>query len=237
MNFNNYVFAAPYFGWLLRGAANTVMISAMTATLALLVGIPVGILRQMAPAFVRVVLAGFITLFRNMPLVPFLLFSVFVAPDFFLQCTGKAIPIGFEYWLFIVCVALNASGYIADIVRSGLRSIPEGQVQAGRVLGLSPRQVIFRILVPQAVRISTPALGTRLIHTMKNTSVAMVLPIVVDSLDVAGQGARIAGECFAWAEPLVFAAGTYLVFSLMLEALLWYICRNPLLTGREYDAA
>ena len=62
-------------------------------------------------------------------------------------------------------------------------------------------------------------LGNRLVHNMKNSTVALVLPLEVDSMEVLGQAGRVAGQTFAWAEPLIFAALVHLCLALLFGAI------------------
>ena len=210
MNFQKYVFSEPYFHWLLRGAVMTLAIAALTSVLALAVGIAVGMLRASNKTLLRG--AGFIyvLVFRNLPLLPFLLFLTFALPDITQLAFGMTFPRGTEFVLLICGISLNTAGYIAEIFRSGMKAISQEQYYAGRVLGLRPRTIYWRILFPQSLRIAFPALGSRLMHNMKNSSIALVLPLSVDHAEIMGQAARIAGQTFAWAEPLIFAACVYL---------------------------
>jgi ABC-type amino acid transport system permease subunit len=70
------------------------------------------------------------------------------------------------------------------------------------------------------MRIVAPGLASRVIHTVKNSTLALVVPLPLELLEVVGQAGRIAGETFAWAEPLLFAAGAHLLLSLGLDWLL-----------------
>jgi His/Glu/Gln/Arg/opine family amino acid ABC transporter permease subunit len=213
MNFHRYVFSEPYFSWLLRGAVMTLVIAALTSVLALAVGIAVGMLRTSNKPALRAAGFAYILLFRNLPLLPFLLFLTFALPDITQLTFGATFPPGMEFVLLILGISLNTAGYIAEIFRSGIRAISREQYNAGRVLGLRPRAIYWRIMFPQSLRIAFPALGSRLMHNMKNSSLALVLPLSVGHAELMGQTARIAGQTFAWAEPLIFAACVYLCFA------------------------
>ena len=216
MNLREYVFSQPFLGWLLTGAMWTLIITALTTAFSLFLGIPVGMIRCSRFWGARFAARLFITVFRNMPLVPFLLFVVFALPEALAETTGLLLPRGMEFSLLILCVSLNNAGHVAEIFRSGLRAVPEAQAEAARVLGMSTWQIRLAVLYPQALRVSIPALGARLIHNMKNSSVAVLLPLSVDRMELTGQVSRIAGQTFAWTEPLLFAGLTYLALSLLL---------------------
>jgi ABC-type amino acid transport system permease subunit len=134
-----------------------------------------------------------------------------------------------EFGLLIAALSLNTSAYIAEILRSGIRAVAPQHHDAGRTLGLSPRRIRIFITYPQAIRIALPALGTRLIHNMKNSTIALVLPISVDRMELLGQAGRIAGQTFAWAEPLIFAAAAHLTLAVLLGLVV-----NKLATVAQY---
>jgi len=217
MNFQRYVFSEPYFSWLLRGAVMTLVIAALTSVLSLVLGFAVGMLRASNKPALRAMGSVYVVVFRNLPLLPFLLFITFALPDITQMTLGITFPRGMEFGLLIFGISLNTSGYIADIFRSGMRAISQEQYNAGRVLGLRHRTIYWRIMFPQSLRIASPALGSRLMHNLKNSSIAIVLPLCVDRAEIMGQTARIAGQTFAWAEPLIFAACVYLCFALAIN--------------------
>lgn len=213
MNFAQYVFNEPYFGWLCRGVGFTLLITAVTTVLSLLLGTIIATMRTSRGVVGPVIAKVYITVFRNIPVVPLLLFLVFALPGFYRSLTGLVFPTGMEFGLLIAGLSLNTSAYIAEILRSGIRAVPVEHYGAGHILGLSDGQIRRSIIYPQAIRVALPALGTRLIHNMKNSAIALVLPLAVDKMEVVGQAGRIAGQTFAWAEPLIFAALVHLTLA------------------------
>ncbi len=234
MDFGRHVFSDPYFGWLCRGVAVTLGITVATTLLSLLLGVIVVAMRTGSRRTWRLVAAGYVNLFRNLPPVPLLLLLVFALPGVLRNLTGRALPTDLHWFLLIAGLSLNSSAYIAEILRSGLRGVSPRQWDAGRVLGLSPRATAVRVVYPQAVRIALPALGTRLIHNMKNSTMALVVPLSVGQMELAGQAARIAGQTFAWAEPLLCVAAVHLTMALLLGLLVNRLSRRAL---RKLEAA
>lgn len=226
MDFQQYVFSSPYFGWLCRGILFTLLITVLTTLISTLLGAFISILRTNTNPWIRLAGSIYINLFRNIPPVPLLLFLVFGLPNIFPSISGRFFPMGMEFPILIAGLSLNTSAYIAEILRSGLRAIPQIHYDTAKILGLGPIAIRVRVIYPQALRIALPALGTRLIHNMKNSSVALVLPLPVNSMEVLGQTGRIAGQTFAWAEPLIFAAAVYLSFAIILSIFLNRMARN-----------
>jgi polar amino acid transport system permease protein len=214
MHFDRYVFAAPYFGWLCRGVLMTLIISLVSGTAAGLLGLGLLRLHTAAHPVPRGAATGFVIVFRNLPMVPLLLFLTFGLPAAWPQLVGRPFPRGLELYLLLLGLSLNTGAYFAEILRAGVKGVPAQHPQVARTLGLSTAAIRWLVVYPQAVRIVAPALATRWIHNMKNSAMALVVPLPVGLMEIVGQAGRIAGETFSWVEPLTAAAAVYLLLSL-----------------------
>ncbi len=214
MHFDRYVFAAPYFGWLCRGLLMTLVISLVSGTGAALIGLGVVRLRTATHQAARTAATMYVIIFRNLPLIPLLLFLTFGLPVMWLQTTGTPFPRGLELLLLLLGLSLNTGAYFAEILRSGVRAVAPQHTEVARTLGLSTPAIRWLVVYPQAVRIVAPALATRWIHNMKNSAMALVVPLPVGAMEIVGQAGRIAGETFSWVEPLTVVAAIYLTLSL-----------------------
>lgn len=226
MNFELYVLGDPYLGWLLKGVMMTLIITTLTTVLSLILGGVVAGLRTATARRTRCLGIIYINLFRNIPLVPLLLFLVFGFPGLYSTVFGSTFPVGMEFLLLIIGLSLNTSAYIAEIFRSGIRGVHGGHIDAAVVLGLRPIVISMKVIYPEALRICLPALGNRIVHNMKNSTIALVLPLSVDSMEVLGQAGRIAGQTFSWAEPLLFSAAVYLVLAFIMSLVLNVMARR-----------
>src|SRR5690242_17236689 len=138
MNFG-YVFAQPYFAWLCRGLAMTLTMAAASGTLALLLGFLVLRCRTATNRSARIAGAGFVLVFRNLPLVPFLLFLTAALPGFWHQIMRRPLRPGFELPMVLLGLALNTAAYLAEILRPGVEAVAPEQMDAARTLGLPVR--------------------------------------------------------------------------------------------------
>lgn len=220
LDFQTYVFSPPYFGWLGRGVAMTLIVTVATTFGSMALAFPVASATTSRSGAARAVGRSYVALFRNLPLVPLLLFLVFGLPGVWPALFARPFPAGQEFFLLLVGLSLNTSAYLAEILRAAIQSVPARHVEAARVLGLSGGAIVARVVYPQALRIAAPAAVTRLIHNMKNSTVALVLPLPVEAMEVVGQAGRIAGATFAWAEPLLFAAAVHLTLATTLSVAL-----------------
>jgi polar amino acid transport system permease protein len=214
MDFGRYVFAEPYFGWLCRGLLMTVLISVISGTAAALLGLVLSRLRLATLPAARIGADTFVIIFRNLPLVPLLLFLTFGLPNLWSELAGIPFPRGLELSLLLTGLSLNTGAYFAEILRSGVSGVPPQQKEVARTIGLTAATIRWYVVYPQAVRIVAPALATRYIHNMKNSAMALVVPLPLGMMEVVGQAGRIAGETFSWVEPLIVAAALHLLLSL-----------------------
>ncbi|MCH8118944.1 MAG: ABC transporter permease subunit [Planctomycetes bacterium] len=137
MNFREYIFAEPYFGWLCTGVQVTLLITAMTTVISLLLGVAVAMFATSSSRSGRIGAKIYVSLFRNLPPIPLLLFLVFALPGVFLSLTGHRFPTGMGFPLLVLGLSLNTSAYVAEIFRSGVQALPaEHALAAPRLAGL-----------------------------------------------------------------------------------------------------
>jgi ABC-type amino acid transport system permease subunit len=188
----------------------TLIITGLSAGLALVLAWAVLRCQISARPYLRWAGFVYVIVFRNLPLVPLLLLLTFAVPHLWFWCWHHTFPRGLELYVVVFGLALNTAGYLSEILRAGVNSVPTEQMGAAKTLGLSAALVRRRVIYPQAIRITAPALNTRLIHNMKNSTLALVVPLPLDRMELAGQASRIAGQTFSWAEPLIFVASVHL---------------------------
>lgn len=117
---------------------------------------------------------------------------------------------GYRLWAAFIGFVLNYAAYFAEIYRSGIQSMPEGQYEAARVLGYSKLQTFFKIILPQVVKRILPSVTNEVITLVKDTSLAFTLSVVemffIAKALAASQTSVI---------PLVAAGVFYYVFNLV----------------------
>jgi general L-amino acid transport system permease protein len=168
-------------GWDRWGGLHlTLFVTVAGILLAFPLGLVVALGRRSNLPAIRAVSVGYVEVFRGVPLVAFLFigqylvlyaFPTFVDPPSFLVRA-------------LIVIALFESAYIAEIVRGGLQSIPNGQVEAAQALGLGPFQTMRRIVLPQALRNVIPAIVGQFISLYKDTSLLAIVGFL-EVLDVA----------------------------------------------------
>ena len=122
----------------------------------------------------------------------------------------------------IVTFGLNSGAYVSEIMRSGVLSVDPGQYEAGRSLGLSYASTMCRIVLPQAMKNSLPALGNELIALVKDTSVAGFIAV----FDLTAAFKLIGGAAYSYVVPYIVLALFYLVIVLALTLIIKLIERR-----------
>ncbi len=184
-------------GLLLKGFVATLRLAAWTMLLALIAGVAAGLCRVSRSLFLRLCARAYVEVMRNTPpLVLVFLFYFFVG-DWIMTALGVqelayALPQTWHDTLSLLMappgrltaflsalatLALYEGAYIAEIVRSGVQSIERGQWEAAYALGLSRRQRMTRVILPQAMRRMVPPLAGQFISTIKDSSIVAVVSI------------------------------------------------------------
>jgi general L-amino acid transport system permease protein len=191
------------------------MLNVYLAIVSIILCFPLGVLaalgRRSKLPVISAISTGYIELFRGAPLFVLLLMAN-VALGFFVPADaapGKVVRA-------IVVFTLFTGAYMAEIVRGGLQSLPSGQEEAGKALGLSPVRITFRIVLPQALRNVIPASVGQLISLFKDTTLAGAAMGLFELLNVAGAltsqdafaGQRLTPEVLAFVA-LLFWVGSY----------------------------
>jgi polar amino acid transport system substrate-binding protein len=175
---SGWVTVARHWPAFLRAAGMTIILSAISMPLAIALGLLVALGRLYGTAVLRITLTIYVEFLRGTPLLLQLLFVYYVIP--------AVVPL--PDWLrpnlpFIAAVAalaINYSAYEAEIYRAGLLAIPAGQLEAALALGLSRRQAIWHVVVPQAVRLVIPPMTNDFIALFKDTAICSLLPNMVE---------------------------------------------------------
>ena len=155
---------------LLRGAELTVVLSVVSMPIAIALGLLIALGRLYGPAVIRIPLSIYVELVRGTPLVLQLFFLHFGLMPLILPPEWRSITLD-----SITALALNYAAYEAEIYRAGLLAIPVGQLEAALALGLSRRQAIWHVIVPQAVRLVIPPVTNDFINLFKDTAVCSVI--------------------------------------------------------------
>ena len=117
------------------------------------------------------------------------------------------------FYCGLIALTLNIAAYMAEDIRAGILAVPQGQQEAARAFGMPGGTLLRRIVLPQALRIATPALGNEVVSLLKAT--ALVSTITV--FDLTGVARRLSNESYT-TDALVLAGVVYGALTLLISA-------------------
>lgn len=205
---------------LLQGFGITLALFAVTLILSLPLGLSIsfGTMSKFKP--LSYLCKGIIWIIRGTPLMLQILLVSFL-PKYLFGVLNKDVAIflgvSTKSLLFIfvaVAFIINYACYFSEIFRSGIESIPQGQYEAGKVLGLTKGQVFKNVIIMQVIKRIIPPMSNEIITLVKDTALAQILG-VVDLLNAANH----AVNAYVILTPLVYAAIFYLLFNGLLTLL------------------
>ena len=125
--------------------------------------------------------------------------------------------VNIDRWMVgVIAFGINSGAYIAEIVRGGILSIDQGQTEAGRSLGLTQRQTMTYIIIPQAVKNILPALGNEFIVLIKETAVIGMIA----NIDLVGAARKLQSLTYVYVVPMLSIALIYYVVIKIVSTLL-----------------
>lgn len=154
----------------LNGVWGTVKLFGVTLIGCLVLGSILAAMRVSPIPVLRGVAAAFVTTVRNTPLTLVMFFCVFGLP--FLDIRASRDSAINSFVLASVALIAYTSCFVAEVLRSGISTIPVGQAEAARAIGLNFTQTLRYVIMPQAFRTVIPPLGSVIIAMLKNTSIA-----------------------------------------------------------------
>ena len=152
--------------FLLEGVANTLKLTAIAVLFGVILGTLVAMGKMCRFKVVRFIIGVYIEVIRGTPILLQLYIFYFVLSNVF-----SFLPLTPFMWVALA-LCINSSAYVSEVIRAGIQAVDKGQTEAARSLGLSGRQTMTRIVLPQAVRNILPALGNEFIMMLKETSLA-----------------------------------------------------------------
>ena len=215
---------------IMLGVSNTLQLTVYAMVLAIVVGVLLSVMRLSPNPVMKAVSWVYLWIFRGTPIYVQLAFwgliptiyqkiqlGVPFGPSFFhLNLQALSIP----FLLATLGLALNEAAYMAEIIRAGINSVPEGQSEASTALGMSWGLTMRRTVLPQAMRVIIPPTGNEVISMLKTTSLVTAVPYAFDLYSIA---------------PREIAARTFEPVPLLLVASAWYLAvTSIMMVGQFY---
>jgi polar amino acid transport system permease protein len=225
-NFNiSMLLSGQYYHWLVTGLETSIRLSLLAFAIAVPLAIMIALMRLSPLAPVRLAGQSYVEGIRNVPLLAHMLFWYFGAPEI--------LPLGVKAWLYarnyeaasaLIALVLYTAAFMAEDIRSGIRSIPKEQLEASRALGFSFLASMRLVVLPQSLRVTVPPLVNQTLNLWKNSSIAMVIGVA----ELMYQAQQVESATFHGFESFAFATVAYLTVSLLITAFSqWYQHRYP----------
>jgi polar amino acid transport system permease protein len=195
---------------LMRGFFNTLLLGLLACGIGIPVGLLISLVRLYAPKPFRWLAIGYIDIFRALPVLVVLILIYYALPF---------VGIRFSSWVSAtLAFTFIMSAYSAEVFRSGIESIPNGQFEAAHALGLTFLQTLYKVILPQAVRVVIPPATSNCVSMFKDTSLASTV-----ALPELLKEANDAQALYANPSPLIGAALVYLAFLWPMVRLVGYL--------------
>lgn len=196
--------------WYLDGLGKTLLISLGAIVMGVLLGIIVALIKYVYKKYGNLKVLSticdiYLTIFRGTPVYVQLLIMYLIVL--------VAAP---TEWVAIITFGINSGAYVAEIIRGGLESVDDGQLEAGSSLGLSKVKVMLFIVLPQAVRRALPPLCNEFISLIKETSIVGT----IGAVDLTKVASRIITKTYEPFAPYIIIALMYLAIVVLLTQLL-----------------
>jgi polar amino acid transport system permease protein len=216
-------FIAVLLQWplLAKGVLWTLGLTAISATIGLVLGTLCAWARSSGPLWLRWVVGAYVEIIRNTPFIVQLFFVFFGLPAAGVKLTPETAS--------VIAMVINLGAYAAEIVRAGIDATPRGQFEAAASLALSRVQTFFHVVLPPALQKVWPALTSQIIIVMLGSAVCG--QISTEELSYAAN--LIQSRNFRAFEAFIIATGIYLLLSIGVRALLNWAGPRYLFGGRR----
>ncbi|WP_343736689.1 amino acid ABC transporter permease [Achromobacter sp.] len=207
------IFQGEYPDWLLRGMITTLALAGLSWILAFFVGSLLAVIRLTGSPVANGLVATYVAFHRNVPMLVHIMFWYFGVPALLpFAITDWLNSHGSEFILSCIAIGLVMSAYVCEDLRSAVRGIPAGQVEAARALGLSFLKTMRKVVLPQAFRIAIPPLLNQTLLLLKNTSLAMAIGVT----ELTAAAREIENNTFRTFEAYAVVTVIYLVLSFLI---------------------
>ena len=211
--FSNMVkVVSRYWGLVLEGTANTLLLSALTVAVGIVIGAILALMRlskfhigKFKP--LNAIATIYTEVVRDTPLLVQLYFFYFLIPMMF-----PGVDLG-KVFSVALALCLNSGAYVAEIIRAGISAVDKGQVEAARSLGLNYTQTLQKVVFPQAIKNILPALCNEFVTIVKESSLASTFFVG----DLMTQYKTINGTMYLAIEPLIIVSLIYFVLGFVLS--------------------
>lgn len=233
MNYNwnwSVLFEPEYFGWLISGLGWTISVALCAWVIALVVGSLVGVGRTLPNRLVSTLCTAYVELFRNIPLLVQMFIWYFAVPEMLPEDAGRWMKRDMpqpEFTTAVVALGLYTASRVAEQVRAGIETVPNGLRSAATAQGMSIAQVYRYVLLPISFRLIVPPMTSEFLTVFKNSSLALTIGL----LELTAQSQQIAEYTFQSFEAYTAATLIYVLIALCATVIMSLLERRTRIPG------
>ena len=201
-------------GVFLEGVGTTMELAFFTVLLGSLLGLLVAVFRKTSILPLRWLMNAYVAFIRGTPLLVQVLMVVYGLPQLGLRLSRMT--------LCVIALVINSGAYMAELIRAGLQSVEKGQEEAADSLGMSAFIKMRYIILPQAIKVTLPAMGNEFIAIIKESSVLYAVGVY----ELTYQANKLASVNYRYLETLIVAALIYFVLTYTMSKLLALVERR-----------
>jgi len=196
----------------IQGLSGTLCLAAITVLFGTVIGTLLAVMRLSRVKPFQWFVRFYVWVLRGTPILLQLYFFWIFLP----KATNIKIP---DTVCIIIALIVNASSYVAEVIRAGIQAVDKGQMEAARSLGMTSRHAMNKIILPQAIKNILPALGNEFISMIKQASLASVF--FINELTTSYK--TVASATFRQVESIIIAGLIYLLVTTVLGKIMQYV--------------
>ena len=204
----DFAFMAKWTPYIIGGVGTTIFVAVCSISIAILFAIVGSLGRLSSVPIFYAISTLYVSLVRGTPLLVQILFIYLALPQVIPAVAG--VP---QVALGIFALSFNYGAYMTETFRAGIQAVPRGQTEAAQALGMPGSTRMRRIILPQAVRIITPAIGNEFISMIKDSSLVSVIAVP----ELLWRAQRVGQSNFRTLETLMVAAAIYWGLTIVLS--------------------
>jgi His/Glu/Gln/Arg/opine family amino acid ABC transporter permease subunit len=208
IDFNLIIESLPL---LLQGLVVTLKIAGAGCMIGLTLGTLLALMQTSSHAILRFFVSCYVIIIRGTPMLIQILCAFYVLPQLGLKLDTLTTA--------IIAIGLNSAAYISQIIKAGISSVATGQIEAAKTLGLSKKDIIRFIVLPQALRIALPALGNEFVTLVKDSALASVIGVA----ELSKQGRLIISKTYDAITIFFAIALLYLIITTTISLIVAYL--------------
>ncbi len=191
---------------LLQGIKLTVIISLISLAIGMVIGFVSCLMGLSKNPVLKALSEIYIWIIRGTPMLVQAFIIYFGVPQLFQLLINPNFRID-AYTAGVITLSLNAGAYLPEIFRSGISAVPKGQIEAARSLGLGSARTMFKVVLPQAIKVAIPSMVNQFIITVKDTSILSVIGLA----EIVNRAKVYVGKSYQFFATYILVAAYYLI--------------------------